>query len=764
MDHQDHMNSGQLGDSQHSSGNNIESGVANMTINDGHQLDMKNGTGAHIGYEDGPLKEDTHKPTPEVTTQKPVLKDCEPNSTSIDNDVPMAARGTEEAGKEELTPGSPSPPESGRSSAASLDGEGERENGERERSVRPHQSPMSPHGLPTTLSDGLASGIISFESQAKRSPSDKMSDHHSPNGSEDEKENKMEKSESKFSNSPDVEEAPRSPINMEDHEEEDEEGDVKEVETVVSLEQSSLAQDSTSQIDNSIDGRYETPTHLPMTPEEAKKRGLSFDYTEPQDSCQQGALAGWECNSDKTPPESRSPDSCRADPGSPLSLSVAADPTQEESSLMDFQSDAREEEEESEVPVQEQEADETSIAAYSQVEVPKMVPEAEAKSEEPGEPKEAKEFKIEKPEKNLETSDDVLINAENVVQNVQSVAKPEAVAAIAKDAVKPSAQVTPTKAPSKGTPVKEAPAKTKKPVATVAATYSPKSAPKLQKTPSKDAAPARKANLPGAPSKAKTGAGATPEKKAGDAKTKTAGAKPQGVGAKIPAASLMEQRKAGPGSIERADSPKTPDCSGCSSPASRSSTPGQQVKKVAVVRTPPKSPGSLRSRTPIAPVAPMPDLKGVKSKIGSTENLKYQPGGGKVQIVHKKIDLSNVQSKCDSKANIRHKPGGGNVEIKSEKLEFKAHSKVGSLGNIGHVPGGGQKRIESHKLNFREQAKARTDHGAEIVYQSPNMGSMDGSPRRLSNVSSSGSINMTDSPQLSTLADQVSASLAKQGL
>ncbi len=26
----------------------------------------------------------------------------------------------------------------------------------------------------------------------------------------------------------------------------------------------------------------------------------------------------------------------------------------------------------------------------------------------------------------------------------------------------------------------------------------------------------------------------------------------------------------------------------------------------------------------------MPDLKNIKSKIGSTENLKYQPGGGKV--------------------------------------------------------------------------------------------------------------------------------------
>ncbi|KAF3704022.1 Microtubule-associated protein tau Neurofibrillary tangle protein Paired helical filament-tau [Channa argus] len=265
-------------------------------------------------------------------------------------------------------------------------------------------------------------------------------------------------------------------------------------------------------------------------------------------------------------------------------------------------------------------------------------------------------------------------------------------------------------------------------------------------------------------------------------------------------------------------SPGTPK-----SPASQAlaAAEANKVKKIAVVRSTPKSPGSLKSRpqAPLAAAVPMPDLKNIKSKIGSTENIKHQPGGGKVQIldqkvdystvqskcgskgnikhvpgggnvqildkkldlsnvqarcgskdnlkhtpgggkvqiVHKKIDLSNVTSKCGSKDNLHHKPGGGNIEIKNEKLEFKVQSKVGSLGNIGHVPGGGQKKIESHKLNFRETAKARTDHGAEIV-------SLEGSPKQLSTVSSSGSINMADSPQLSTLADQVSASLAKQGL
>ncbi|MBN3270717.1 TAU protein, partial [Polyodon spathula] len=252
------------------------------------------------------------------------------------------------------------------------------------------------------------------------------------------------------------------------------------------------------------------------------------------------------------------------------------------------------------------------------------------------------------------------------------------------------------------------------------------------------------------------------------------------------------------------DSPRTPERSGYSSPSKSPSSrshlpPGEatkEVKKVAVVRTPPKSPASIKNRTP-EPLAPMPDLKNVRSKIGSIDNIKHKPGGGKVQIVHKKIDVSNVSSKCGSKDNIRHKPegltggfyslsiwrfigalcgsccsgrdiiqsaqGGGIVEIKKEKLDFKVQSKIGSLDNIGHVPGGGQKRIETHKLSFRETAKARTDHGAEIVYKSPTA-SPDGSSCRLSNVSSTGSINMIDSLQLATLADEVSASLAKQGL
>ncbi|XP_049976354.1 microtubule-associated protein tau isoform X7 [Alexandromys fortis] len=323
--------------------------------------------------------------------------------------------------------------------------------------------------------------------------------------------------------------------------------------------------------------------------------------------------------------------------------------------------------------------------------------------------------------------------------------------------------------------------------------------------------PQLKARVAGV-SKDRTG---SDEKKAkgADGKTGTKIATPRGAAppgqkgtsnaTRIPAKTTPSP-KTPPGSGEQ---PKSGERSGYSSPGSpgtpgsRSRTPSlptpptREPKKVAVVRTPPKSPSASKSRLQTAPV-PMPDLKNVKSKIGSTENLKHQPGGGKVQIINKKLDLSNVQSKCGSKDNIKHvpgggsvqivykpvdlskvtskcgslgnihhKPGGGQVEVKSEKLDFKdrVQSKIGSLDNITHVPGGGNKKIETHKLTFRENAKAKTDHGAEIVYKSPVV-SGDTSPRHLSNVSSTGSINMVDSPQLATLADEVSASLAKQGL
>ncbi|XP_019960753.2 microtubule-associated protein 4 isoform X3 [Paralichthys olivaceus] len=121
-----------------------------------------------------------------------------------------------------------------------------------------------------------------------------------------------------------------------------------------------------------------------------------------------------------------------------------------------------------------------------------------------------------------------------------------------------------------------------------------------------------------------------------------------------------------------------------------------------------------------------PDLKNVRSKIGSIDNIKYQPGGGKVsstqnnktsdpctpaakarvQIVHKKLDFSHVTSRCGSKDNIKHVPGGGNVQILSKKVDVsKVTSKCGSKDNIKYKPGGGDVKIESHKQNIKAKSK-----------------------------------------------------------
>ncbi|NXR11341.1 TAU protein, partial [Semnornis frantzii] len=112
-----------------------------------------------------------------------------------------------------------------------------------------------------------------------------------------------------------------------------------------------------------------------------------------------------------------------------------------------------------------------------------------------------------------------------------------------------------------------------------------------------------------------------------------------------PSSGEKEQKKPPPAAAksEKGDQPKSGDRSGYSSPGSpgtpgsRSRTPSlptppaREPKKVAVVRTPPKSPASAKTRVQPS-AAPMPDLKNVKSKIGSTENLKHQPGGGKVKV------------------------------------------------------------------------------------------------------------------------------------
>uniref|UniRef100_G3PPG8 Microtubule-associated protein n=1 Tax=Gasterosteus aculeatus TaxID=69293 RepID=G3PPG8_GASAC len=156
--------------------------------------------------------------------------------------------------------------------------------------------------------------------------------------------------------------------------------------------------------------------------------------------------------------------------------------------------------------------------------------------------------------------------------------------------------------------------------------------------------------------------------------------------------------------------PGTPPTYSCRTPGSR--TPGShtpksfsvlQEKKVAVIRTPPKSPSSVQRQLKVLN-QPLPDLKNVKSKIGSTSNLKHQPKGGQVTILHETLDFSHVQSKCRSKDNLKHSPKGGNVQIQTKKIDLShITAKCGSMSNIRHRPGGGNVQIENVKLDFKDK-------------------------------------------------------------
>ncbi len=53
---------------------------------------------------------------------------------------------------------------------------------------------------------------------------------------------------------------------------------------------------------------------------------------------------------------------------------------------------------------------------------------------------------------------------------------------------------------------------------------------------------------------------------------------------------------------------------------------------------------------------------------------------------------AEVKSKIGSTDNIRHAPGGGNVRIVNDKAKVDAESKVGSLDYAKHTPGKNDKQ------------------------------------------------------------------------
>ncbi|XP_069778172.1 microtubule-associated protein 4-like isoform X2 [Narcine bancroftii] len=199
-------------------------------------------------------------------------------------------------------------------------------------------------------------------------------------------------------------------------------------------------------------------------------------------------------------------------------------------------------------------------------------------------------------------------------------------------------------------------------------------------------------------------------------------------------------------------SPGTPSSSTSRAPrtlALKTTAASEAKRVIPVPRVPSKTTVAAGQKQPRPASAPAPDLKNIKSKIGSTDNIKHQPGGGKaktvekkpeplrlnrkvesstmsriakttttkdsqkqtngkVQIVNKKVDYSHVQSKCGSKDNIKHIPGGGNVQIPKAKVDvIRASSKCGSKTNIKHKAGGGDVKIESSKTDFKNKAESK---------------------------------------------------------
>ncbi|XP_010766211.1 microtubule-associated protein 4 isoform X4 [Notothenia coriiceps] len=203
-----------------------------------------------------------------------------------------------------------------------------------------------------------------------------------------------------------------------------------------------------------------------------------------------------------------------------------------------------------------------------------------------------------------------------------------------------------------------------------------------------------------------------------------------------PAANKTDKTDKTDNKTEEAKKPKPtarPRPASITTPAA--STNGEASHRRRVLTKPPvpkqspmekKPPVPRAPRTPRPLNAPTPDLKNIRSKIGSIDNIKYQPGGGKgssspnnkasdpsnpapkakVQIVHKKLDFSHITSRCGSKDNIKHVPGGGKVQILYKKVDLsKVTSKCGSKDNIKYKPGGGDVKIESHKQNIKAKSK-----------------------------------------------------------
>ncbi|XP_048000421.1 microtubule-associated protein tau isoform X2 [Leguminivora glycinivorella] len=141
--------------------------------------------------------------------------------------------------------------------------------------------------------------------------------------------------------------------------------------------------------------------------------------------------------------------------------------------------------------------------------------------------------------------------------------------------------------------------------------------------------------------------------------------------------------------------------------------------KSATVKIPETPQATEKKKVPMNKVqvgnAPSPNIKTVKSKIGSLDNATYKPGGGKVKIENRKLEFK-AAPRIAAK-NETYTPSGGTKKITTTKLEWNAKSKIGSLDNTAYKPGGGDKKIETVKLDFKDKAKPKVASTVNITHK-----------------------------------------------
>nr|CAD7448071.1 unnamed protein product [Timema bartmani] len=106
--------------------------------------------------------------------------------------------------------------------------------------------------------------------------------------------------------------------------------------------------------------------------------------------------------------------------------------------------------------------------------------------------------------------------------------------------------------------------------------------------------------------------------------------------------------------------------------------------------------------------APSPNLKTIRSKIGSLDNTSYKPGGGKVKIEHRKLDFSKTQPKIAAKNDAYVSKGGDKKVWEHYHLEGRQEG----YGNI-IIWRGDKKLGEHYHLEGRQEGMGTLSSGGE---------------------------------------------------